>query len=114
MKPRQRDVWLVPIPFSDLTSTKRRPVVVISHDRYNKSQADCLVMGITSQVEAHNAYGVVFMERDLVEGTLPRPSQIRIDKIYSVHQKILIRRFGRLAEEKYRAVIMLLQQLIAE
>jgi len=36
--PNQRDILLIPIPFTDLTSQRRRPVVVISNDEYNHSK----------------------------------------------------------------------------
>lgn len=30
--PKQGDILLIPIPFTDLSSHKRRPVIVISND----------------------------------------------------------------------------------
>ncbi len=41
--PKQRDIVLVPIPFTDLSSTRRRPVIVISNDEYNRTTADVVV-----------------------------------------------------------------------
>jgi hypothetical protein len=35
MMPSQGDIILIPIPFTDLSSQKRRPVIVISNDSYN-------------------------------------------------------------------------------
>jgi len=32
--PEQGDIVLIPIPFTDLSSQKRRPVIVISNDTY--------------------------------------------------------------------------------
>jgi len=32
MPPRQRDIVLIPIPFSDLTAAKWRPVIVLSKE----------------------------------------------------------------------------------
>jgi mRNA interferase MazF len=43
------DIILVPFPFTDQTSTKKRPAVVISSDVYNQEHPDLIVMAITSQ-----------------------------------------------------------------
>jgi len=45
---KQGDIVLIPIPFTDLTSTKRRPVIVISNDTYNQTTADIVVVAMTS------------------------------------------------------------------
>jgi mRNA interferase MazF len=47
---RQRDLLLVAVPFSDLTSTKTRPVMVLRHDGYNQEGLDILVAAITSNL----------------------------------------------------------------
>ncbi len=31
----QRDVVLIPIPYTDLSSHKKRPVVIVSNNQYN-------------------------------------------------------------------------------
>lgn len=40
---RQRDIVLVPFPFSDLSTPKVRPVLVLSNDAYNRRTEDLLV-----------------------------------------------------------------------
>jgi len=48
----QRDIVLVPIPFTDLTSKRRRPVVVVSNDEYNHKAEDIVVVAMTSNLKA--------------------------------------------------------------
>ena len=47
--PEQGDILLIPIPFTDLSSQKRRPVIVISNGAYNRSTADIVVVAMTSK-----------------------------------------------------------------
>ncbi len=42
--PDQGDIVLIPVPFTDLSSQKRRPVIVISNDIYNRISADVIVV----------------------------------------------------------------------
>jgi mRNA interferase MazF len=43
------DVVLVPFPFSDQISTKKRPAVIVSSPAYHQSRPDLILMAITSQ-----------------------------------------------------------------
>lgn len=45
---KQREIVLVPFPYSDLTNTKRRPVLIISNDDYNRKFHDVVICVITS------------------------------------------------------------------
>jgi mRNA-degrading endonuclease toxin of MazEF toxin-antitoxin module len=38
--PSQGDILLVPVPFTDLSTHKQRPVVVVSNDSYNRQMTD--------------------------------------------------------------------------
>ena len=44
------DVLLVPFPFSDLSTTKVRPAVVVSSDLYHSTRPDLLLAALTSKV----------------------------------------------------------------
>ncbi|WP_435989863.1 type II toxin-antitoxin system PemK/MazF family toxin [Rossellomorea sp. LjRoot5] len=61
---KQGDIVLLPIPFSDLTNRKQRPVLVISSDRYNKITDDIVVMAVTSQLRNFD-YSVIIESKDL-------------------------------------------------
>jgi mRNA interferase MazF len=47
---RRGDVVLVPFPFSDLSTAKVRPAVVISSNLYHATEPDLLLAALTSQV----------------------------------------------------------------
>ena len=44
------DIILVPFPFTDQTTTKKRPAVVISAEAYNSGRPDLIIMAITSRL----------------------------------------------------------------
>ncbi|TEU17593.1 MAG: type II toxin-antitoxin system PemK/MazF family toxin [Anaerolineales bacterium] len=49
---RRGDVVLVPFPFSDLSTTKVRPAVVVSGALYHATEPDLLLAALTSKVAA--------------------------------------------------------------
>ena len=48
---KQGDILLIPIPFTDLSSNKKRPVLVLSSNQYNKSADDLIIAAITSNID---------------------------------------------------------------
>jgi mRNA interferase MazF len=92
--PKQGDILLIPIPFTDLSSKKRRPVIVISNDQYNRKTSDVIVVAMTSNPQVTD-YSLSINSSDLVEGALNRPGKIRVDKIYTLSQTIVVRTFGQ-------------------
>jgi mRNA interferase MazF len=46
--PEQGDIVLIPVPFTDLSSAKRRPVIVVSNNTYNQQRQDIVVVAMTS------------------------------------------------------------------
>ena len=109
---KQRDIVLIPIPFTDLSSKKRRPVVILSNDEYNMNQEDIVVAAITSNI-SDDEYSVRITQDDVEGGTLPRPSVIKGDKIYSLNQSIVHRKFDRLEKKVFREVVIKIQALFS-
>jgi mRNA interferase MazF len=46
----QGQVVLIPFPFTDLTTTKQRPAVIISSNAYNRTHPDLILAAITSMM----------------------------------------------------------------
>lgn len=110
---RQRDLLLVTIPFSDLSSRKIRPVIVLSNDEYNRNGPDLLVAGVTSHVSAR-PYTVPLDTPQLEDGILHHPSLVRVDKLFSIDQGIIRGRFGRVRGEVLGQIRAQLESLLAE
>jgi mRNA interferase MazF len=83
----QGDILLIPIPFTDLSSQKRRPVVVVSNNAYNQKAADIVVVAMTSN-PAPADYTFTITSFDLDNGTLNHPGKVRVDKIYTLSHSI--------------------------
>ncbi len=95
--PSQGDILLVPIPFTDLSSQKRRPVIVVSNNSYNQRTTDLIVVAMTSNpVEAE--YSFTITSADLEKGKLNHPGKVRVDKIYTISKSIVVKTFGRVNE----------------
>jgi mRNA interferase MazF len=63
--PEQGDIVLIPVPFTDLSSHKRRPVIVVSNNAYNRKNADIVVVAMTSNPAA-SGYGFQITSTDLI------------------------------------------------
>jgi mRNA interferase MazF len=70
---KQGDILLIPFPYSDLTSTKQRPVLVLSNTYYNESYQDIVVAAITSNI-TEKVYSIHIDTDDLDEGHLKAAS----------------------------------------
>ena len=51
---KQRDIVLIPVPFTDLSSKKRRPVIIVSSDDYNQNNLDIVGVALTSNLNFKN------------------------------------------------------------
>jgi mRNA interferase MazF len=109
----QGDIALIPIPFTDLSSQKRRPVIVVSNDGYNRKAADIVIVAMTSNPDAGD-YSFTITSSDLEHGQLNRPGKVRVDKIYTLSQTIVVKTFGRVNSTVLDHIRDLLQNLIAK
>jgi mRNA interferase MazF len=86
---RRGDLVLVPFPFTDLSSAKRRPVLVLTEpDGYG----DFLAVAVTSRPHHHLAMAV--NDNDMEQGKLPVPSWVRTDRIVTLSVALVVKVFG--------------------
>lgn len=89
----QREIVLVPFPYSDLSNTKRRPVLIISNNDYNDHFDDLLVCVITSNQFA-DKYSIELTNDDLEIGLLPEKSVVKVHKLFTVHKSKVLKKFS--------------------
>ena len=102
--PNQRDIVLIPVPFTDLSSSKQRPVLILSSDAHCQSSPDMLVAAITSNLAARNI-GIIIDSSDMEVGALPRQSLVRADKLYTLSQGNIVKPYGKLNRAAFKAVL---------
>ncbi len=110
---KQRDIVLIPIPFTDLASQKKRPAIIISSDKYNETNEDIVVVALTSNIEPRD-FTVTLTSNDLENGTLKVTSMIRVDKIYTLNKSIVLKTFGRVKPDILIKIKDLILKLIEQ
>ncbi|MBB6669992.1 type II toxin-antitoxin system PemK/MazF family toxin [Cohnella nanjingensis] len=108
---KQGDIVLIHFPFSDLSATKQRPVLILSNTTYNKSQSDLVVAAITSNLTS-KTYTIQITADDLDEGQLRVTSAVRADKIYTFSNQIVLKKFGHLKPSIFTNVKLQLTHLL--
>ncbi|MBU1370582.1 MAG: type II toxin-antitoxin system PemK/MazF family toxin [Bacteroidetes bacterium] len=101
------DVIVIPFPFSDLTSSKKRPALVLS----DLAGDDVILCQITSQFIKDN-YVVAISDSDFINGSLHKPSNIRPNRLFTADKKLIERKIGSLKSVVYNKVVDKLHALI--
>lgn len=109
---RRGDIVLVSFPFTDLTTTKKRPALVISPDFFNNLQQDLVLVAITSQL-ADEPHTIVLEEEDFEEGKLPKKSMVKLAKIFTIHSSLVIKKVCRLKQTKTDKVLKEVQSFFS-
>ena len=102
------DILLVPFPFTDQTTTKKRPTVVISSKKYNAQKPDIIIMAITSQIDSPLKFGEMLIS-DSENAGLLKPSVIK-PVVTTIEKSLVIRKLGQLKSDdcnKLRELIKL-------
>jgi len=79
-------VW-VKFPFSDSTTTKLRPALVISNNLINKT-GDYLLMQITSRLRS-DSLSLIIKETDYSGSPLLKSSELRLHKIFIINESLI-------------------------
>ncbi len=104
------DVILVPFPFSDQTTTKKRPAVIVSSDTYNNISQDIVIMALTGQTRSHIGIGEFLIE-DWRGAGLLKPSAVK-SAISTIEQRLVMKILGRLSSKDLSTLEKALKELL--
>jgi mRNA interferase MazF len=104
------DVVVVPFPFTDRTTTKRRPALVLSSsDAFSAHTGQSVMAMVTSA--GHRPWPLDALLTDLDAAGLPAPSVVRM-KLFTLDHRLVIRRAGHLAMADAETVRRSLSKLL--
>src|SRR3989344_7294052 len=86
----QRDIVLLPFPYSDLTGAKQRPALIISNNTLNKTK-DRICCPITSK-QPTDGRGVRLDKRNFERGDLPFQSWVKPYRLFTIHEGAIKKR----------------------
>ena len=110
MTPDQHEILLIPVPFTNLSSVKRRPVLVLSKTGFNRQSPD-VVAAITSNLAAGTG-GITISSKDMDRGSRPTRRLVRPDKIYTLSKTLIVKRYGRLHPAAFGQVLTAIDGII--
>lgn len=88
------DIILVPFPFTDQSTSKKRPAVIISSQAYNAKRPDLIIMAVTSQIKPTSIIGEVIIQ-EWEDAGLLKPSAIK-PVITTIEKKLVLKKMGQL------------------
>lgn len=104
------DIILVPFPFTDQSSSKKRPAAIVSSARYNAERPDFIIMAITSQIRAESHFGDAVVV-DWEAAGLLKPSAIK-PVVATIEQSLTIKQLGRLEANDIASLKQVLTDII--
>jgi mRNA interferase MazF len=104
------DVVLVPFPFTNQASSKKRPAVVVSSEPYHSQWMDLILVAVSSQIRSTLTFGDTRIGDWQAAGLL-KPSVIK-PILMTVESSLVIKGLGKLQKPDVEALEELLQELL--
>ena len=106
--PSVGDVVIIQFPYFDLSKSKRRPALVLAE----VGRGDFLLCQITSK-QYGDRHAIPLCESDFASGSISRDSFIRVAKIFTGSQALMLGVAGHVNHSKLSEVIRQLVDLLS-
>jgi mRNA interferase MazF len=97
----QKEIVLIPFPYSDLTGAKLRPALIVSNFLLNETE-DRICCLITSNPTND---GIEIKKEYFEEGKLPFKSWIKPYRIFTINKNIIKKRLCRINNNLYSPIL---------
>lgn len=104
------DVVVVPFPFTDRPASKRRPALVLSRRAFNRAGHSILAMITTA---GHRPWPADCRLKDHESAGLQVPCIVRL-KLFTLDNRLLLRRIGALADRDAERVSASLKRVLLD
>jgi mRNA interferase MazF len=91
------DIVTLNFPFTDLSGFKKRPALVVSTLRGD----DIILCQITTKDSRNDEYAIELTNNDFISGSLPIDEcLIRVNRLFTGDKQIILKKSGRIVDEK--------------
>lgn len=97
----QKDIVLIPFPYSDLTGSKQRPALIISNNLLNKTQDRICCLVTTNE----HKDDIAITGNSFQEGKLPFKSFIRPHRIFTINEIVIKKKLCSINDNLHEKVI---------
>lgn len=101
------DVVVLPFPFSGLSTSKKRPALVIA-----KLRGDDIILTRITTTHSSDEYSISLLKADFTSGGINQDSNIRPNKLFTGDSNIVTKIAGRLSQAKTDEVVNRVVQII--
>lgn len=98
---KQKDIVLIPFPYSDFQVSKKRPALIISNKKINKMQ-DRICCLVTTKAHKDD---LLITKKCFESGKLPFKSFVKPHRIFTINEKIILKRLCTINDGFYDKVI---------
>ena len=107
-KPVAGDVVVVPFPQTDLKPRKLRPALTL----VDLPGDDLILCQITTQ-SRHDGFSISLDHADFSNGQLPLASFIRVNRVFTVDQSVIVRTAGSVNQAKLQGVLAAVRKVFS-
>ena len=95
---KRGDIILVPFPFTDFSTFKQRPALIISSNAFNRSREDIIVVALTSQTDSAAKGGNYLVKgAEQKSSGLLKEGVVLVGKIVTIDQRLIRSTLGTLS-----------------